>query len=82
MFGDTVALVGGAENRRDVWSSRENAWEVFRSRRSWQAWDERILKIYVVSELLVKLLIMLIKDRNMGYAPSQILTLKVDLVLR
>lgn len=49
-FGSLVDLAGGAVRRRDVWPTRENAWETFMSRPSWQVWDERILKIYVVSK--------------------------------
>jgi len=43
----TANIVGMAARRQDVWSSRENAWDMFKSRRTWQAWDERILRLYV-----------------------------------
>ena len=49
-------LVRGAENRRDTWESTEDAYEMLRSRRTWQKWDDRILRIYVVSPTSASLL--------------------------
>ncbi|KAF8452385.1 Alpha/beta hydrolase family-domain-containing protein [Boletus edulis BED1] len=40
-------LVDGAENRRDIWKSVDDAYVALKSRSTWQNWDDRILKIYV-----------------------------------
>ncbi|KAF7319464.1 AB hydrolase-1 domain-containing protein [Mycena chlorophos] len=40
-------LVGGSENRRDIWASREAAYEQFKSRAPWKNWDPRVLKTFV-----------------------------------
>jgi len=45
--GPSDRLGKSALVRRDVWSSKDNAWEVFRSRPSWKIWDQRVLRIYV-----------------------------------
>ncbi|CAK5279056.1 unnamed protein product [Mycena citricolor] len=39
-------LAGGAEKRRDIWASKEDAYKMFKSRPSWQKWDDRVLKLY------------------------------------
>ncbi|KAH7907247.1 Alpha/beta hydrolase fold-1 [Hygrophoropsis aurantiaca] len=36
-----------AMNRRDIWPSIEEAYQVMKSRPLWKNWDERILRIYV-----------------------------------
>ena len=41
-------LGGGANNRRDVWPSKEEAYQIFKSRGTWKAWDDRVLRNYVV----------------------------------
>ncbi|KAJ8522116.1 hypothetical protein ONZ45_g1270 [Pleurotus djamor] len=40
-------LEAGSSKRRDIWPSKKAALEAFLSRPSWQAWDRRILDIYV-----------------------------------
>ncbi|EIW53569.1 uncharacterized protein TRAVEDRAFT_133959 [Trametes versicolor FP-101664 SS1] len=40
-------LLEGAEKRRDVWPSREEAWAQFSGRPAWKRWDPRVLKLYV-----------------------------------
>ncbi|KAJ8522117.1 hypothetical protein ONZ45_g1271 [Pleurotus djamor] len=40
-------LESGASKRRDIWPSKKEALEIFLSRPSWQAWDRRILELYV-----------------------------------
>ncbi|KAH9848691.1 Alpha/beta hydrolase fold-1 [Lenzites betulinus] len=37
----------GAEKRRDIWPSRDEAFAQFSSRPSWKAWDQRVLRLYV-----------------------------------
>ncbi len=44
----TTMLVGGAERRRDCWPSKEDAYNVLKARGTWKAWDDRVLRIYVV----------------------------------
>ena len=41
-------LVKGAINRRDIWPSREEAYKTLKSRGVWKAWDDRVLRIFVV----------------------------------
>jgi hypothetical protein len=41
-------LTAGAVNRRDIWSSREEAYRLLKSRPAFKAWDDRVLKIFVV----------------------------------
>ena len=43
-------LVSGAVNRRDTWSSREEAYRLLKAR-SWKMWDDRVLKIFVVGPI-------------------------------
>lgn len=45
-------LVSGAVNRRDIWPSREEAYKSLKARPAWKAWDDRVLKIFVVSVIL------------------------------
>ncbi|KAJ6605076.1 Alpha/beta hydrolase fold-1 [Mycena sp. CBHHK59/15] len=40
-------LAGGSANRRDIWPSREEAYNVLKSRPAWKIWDDRILRLYV-----------------------------------
>ncbi|KAJ7608057.1 Alpha/beta hydrolase fold-1 [Mycena polygramma] len=40
-------LTEGAMQRRDVWSSREEAYRSMKARPPWKAWDDRVLKLYV-----------------------------------
>ncbi|KAJ3492874.1 hypothetical protein NLJ89_g11149 [Agrocybe chaxingu] len=49
IFGPDAAhlLVSGAEKRRDIWPSREEAYNLFKSRGTWKTWDDRILRLYV-----------------------------------
>lgn len=42
-------FISAAVNRRDIWSSREEAYKLFKARPFWKAWDERALRIYVVT---------------------------------
>ncbi|ESK96126.1 hypothetical protein Moror_7267 [Moniliophthora roreri MCA 2997] len=49
-FGITVesnVLASGSVNRRDVWASQEDAYTSLKSRKSWQVWDDRVLKVFV-----------------------------------
>ncbi|KAJ7216362.1 Alpha/beta hydrolase family-domain-containing protein [Mycena pura] len=36
-----------SDNRRDIWSSREEAYQEFKARAPWKRWDERVLRTYV-----------------------------------
>ncbi|KAF9037746.1 Alpha/beta hydrolase fold-1 [Panaeolus papilionaceus] len=40
-------LANGAANRRDIWPSREEAYQVFTSRGTWKTWDPRTRKLFV-----------------------------------
>ncbi|KAJ3885328.1 Alpha/beta hydrolase family-domain-containing protein [Lentinula edodes] len=40
-------LASGSRSRRDVWPSAEEAYKMFKTRRTWQSWDDRVLKIFV-----------------------------------
>jgi hypothetical protein len=42
-------LVAGATNRRDIWASPEDAYKSLKARPAWKVWDDRVLKIFVVS---------------------------------
>ena len=46
---ETNFLARGAASRRDIWASKEDAYKVFKSRAAWKVWDDRVLRIYVVS---------------------------------
>ncbi|KAJ7026791.1 Alpha/beta hydrolase fold-1 [Mycena alexandri] len=37
----------GSQNRRDIWPSRENAYQAFKARQPWKSWDDRVLQKYV-----------------------------------
>ncbi|KAJ7159495.1 Alpha/beta hydrolase fold-1 [Mycena filopes] len=43
----TKFLRDGSEKRRDIWASREEAYALFKARRPWKNWDERVLRKYV-----------------------------------
>ncbi|KAJ7055596.1 Alpha/beta hydrolase fold-1 [Mycena amicta] len=43
----TNYLADGAEKRRDIWPSREVAYEQFKSRPAWKVWDPRVLRLFV-----------------------------------
>ncbi|OBZ66908.1 hypothetical protein A0H81_13258 [Grifola frondosa] len=45
--GLSATLGGGAEKRRDIWASREEAMSIFKSKSPWKDWDPRVLRIYV-----------------------------------
>lgn len=63
-------LLTGAQSRRDVWPSKEEALKIFSGRRSYADWDKRVLKAYCVSKNLLqnrKYLINILK----GTRPSQ-----------
>lgn len=45
----THGLVAGAERRRDIWPSKEEAYKALKSRGTWKTWDDRVLRNYVVS---------------------------------
>ncbi|KAG6901619.1 hypothetical protein C0995_009959 [Termitomyces sp. Mi166 len=49
MGGPSQMLVKGAVNRRDIWPSYEEAYKLLKSRPAWKVWDDRVLKIFVVS---------------------------------
>ncbi|KAJ4500841.1 Alpha/beta hydrolase fold-1 [Lentinula lateritia] len=40
-------LASGSRSRRDVWPSAEEAYKMFKTRRTWRSWDDRVLKIFV-----------------------------------
>lgn len=42
-------FVGGSIKRRDIWPSREEAYTSLKARPAWKVWDDRVLKIFVVS---------------------------------
>ncbi|KAF8825215.1 hypothetical protein HHX47_DHR7000466 [Lentinula edodes] len=42
-------LASGSRSRRDVWPSAEEAYKMFKTRRTWQSWDDRVLKIFVAT---------------------------------
>ncbi|KAF6744336.1 hypothetical protein DFP72DRAFT_826186 [Ephemerocybe angulata] len=48
-FGTTAKsfLINGAEKRRDTWSSREEAYNVMKTRGTWKEWDDRVLRNYI-----------------------------------
>jgi len=48
--GATDILVSGAEKRRDIWPSKEEAYQALKSRGTWKSWDDRVLRSYVVSD--------------------------------
>jgi hypothetical protein len=41
-------LSGGAEKRRDIWPSKEEAYSILKARGIWKTWDDRVLRSYVV----------------------------------
>lgn len=73
-------LVRGAENRRDIWASREEAYKVLKSRPAWKAWDDRVLRQFVVClvlMLLPKRKPPLTISRKLGCDPSLPLTIQI-----
>ena len=46
--GENNNLFLGAQKRRDIWPSAEEAYMFLKSRPTWKVWDDRILRIYVV----------------------------------
>jgi hypothetical protein len=46
----TKTLVGGASKRRDVWDSRQEAFDALRTREAFKIWDERVLRVFTVSK--------------------------------
>jgi hypothetical protein len=42
----------GALKRRDIWPSREDAYHSMKLRSTFQAWDDRVLRIFVVSRIV------------------------------
>lgn len=45
----TAFLSTGAAKRRDIWPSREEAYKQLKTRNPWKGWDDRVVRIYVVS---------------------------------
>ncbi|KAG6823168.1 hypothetical protein H0H92_011176, partial [Tricholoma furcatifolium] len=43
----STTFAAGAANRRDTWSSREEAYKQLKSRQPWKGWDDRVLRIFV-----------------------------------
>jgi hypothetical protein len=41
-------LSGASEKRRDIWTSKQEAYTIMKSRETWKKWDDRVLKIYTV----------------------------------
>ncbi|KAJ4477253.1 Alpha/beta hydrolase fold-1 [Lentinula aciculospora] len=44
-------LASGSESRKDIWASAEEAYKMLKARRTWQVWDDRVLKIFVETGL-------------------------------
>ncbi|KAG2007365.1 zuotin [Coprinopsis cinerea AmutBmut pab1-1] len=44
-------LTQGAEKRRDVWPSREEAYNILKDRGTWKTWDDRVLRSFVDTAL-------------------------------
>lgn len=42
MFSKAIAM------RRDIWDSKEQAYEHMKKRLPWKAWDDAVLRIYIV----------------------------------
>ncbi|KAJ7172983.1 hypothetical protein C8R43DRAFT_978122, partial [Mycena crocata] len=40
-------LVEGSVSRRDIWSSKEEAYKALKARPAWKVWDDRVLRTYV-----------------------------------
>jgi hydroxymethylglutaryl-CoA lyase len=47
-FAGSTPRVAGAAKRRDIWESREEAYETLKGRKPWKVWDDRVLKGFVV----------------------------------
>lgn len=46
--GGGVVLSEGSKGRRDIWSSKEDAYATLKSRPAWEIWDDRVLRLYAV----------------------------------
>lgn len=46
--GPAKKLASGSQSRRDIWPSAEEAYKMLKTRRTWQSWDDRVLKLFVV----------------------------------
>lgn len=44
--GGGVVLSEGSKGRRDIWSSKEDAYATLKSRPAWEIWDDRVLRLY------------------------------------
>ncbi|KAG7451534.1 uncharacterized protein BT62DRAFT_927244 [Guyanagaster necrorhizus] len=40
-------LLNASQNRRDIWPSKEEAYIIMKSRKGLQAWDDRVLRLFV-----------------------------------
>jgi hypothetical protein len=72
-FGERTGkfLMEGAIKRRDVWSSREEADNLFRER-SFKSWDPRVIDLHVVRiRSMSDAPMFLLLDRNMAYESFQ-----------
>ncbi|KIK62974.1 hypothetical protein GYMLUDRAFT_41275 [Collybiopsis luxurians FD-317 M1] len=49
--GPAKKLPAGSEARKDIWPSQEEAYQMLKARKTWQRWDDRVLKIFVESGL-------------------------------
>ena len=58
----TSMLVGGAERRRDCWPSKADAYKVLKARGTWKAWDDRVLRTYVVLYISSRCFILISAD--------------------
>jgi len=43
---ESTALAEGARKRRDIWPSRDAAYDIMSARPSWRVWDPRVLKAF------------------------------------
>lgn len=59
----TAMLAGGAEKRRDCWPSKTDAYKVLKARGTWKAWDDRVLRTYVVRYIFAHYFILNVTDR-------------------
>ncbi|KAJ3930534.1 MAG: Alpha/beta hydrolase fold-1 [Lentinula lateritia] len=49
--GPAKKLASGSQSRRDIWPSAEEAYKMLKTRRTWQSWDDRVLKLFVETGL-------------------------------
>ncbi|KAG7095543.1 hypothetical protein E1B28_006281 [Marasmius oreades] len=45
---ETNVLASGSISRRDIWPSKEEAYQSLKSRAAWKVWDDRVLRTYTV----------------------------------